>query len=88
VEGAQQARARGAYCVGIADTFLSPLARECNELFVASIESTSFAASYAAPIALLNAVLVTCAQYRRTQTLVIVKELAEEQRKGFRWYPA
>jgi DNA-binding MurR/RpiR family transcriptional regulator len=88
VEGAQQARARGAYCVGIADTFLSPLARECNELFVASIESTSFAASYAAPIALLNAVLVTCAQYRRTQTLVIVKELAEEQRKGFRWYTA
>jgi DNA-binding MurR/RpiR family transcriptional regulator len=88
VEGAQQARARGAYCVGIADTFLSPLARECNELFIASVESTSFAASYTAPIALLNAVLVTCAQYRRTQTLEIVKELAEEQRKGFRWYTA
>ncbi len=86
VEGAQQARARGAYCVGIADTFLSPLARECNELFVASIESTSFAASYTAPIALLNAVLATCAQYRRAQTLVMVKEIAEEQRKGFRWY--
>jgi RpiR family carbohydrate utilization transcriptional regulator len=88
VEGAQQARASGAYCVGIADTFLSPLARECNELFIASVESTSFAASYTAPIALLNAVLVTCAQYRRTQTLEIVKELAEEQRKGFRWYTA
>ena len=88
VEGAQQARARGAYCVGIADTFLSPLARECNELFVASIESTSFAASYTAPITLLNAILATCAQYRRAQTLVMVKELAEEQRKGFRWYTA
>jgi RpiR family carbohydrate utilization transcriptional regulator len=88
VEGAQQARARGAYCVGIADTFLSPLARECDELFIASIESTSFAASYTAPIALLNAILATCAQYRRAQTLVMVKELAEEQRKGFRWYSA
>jgi RpiR family carbohydrate utilization transcriptional regulator len=88
VEGAQQARARGAYCVGIADTFLSPLARECDELFIASIESTSFAASYTAPIALLNAILATCAQYRRAQTLVMVKELAEEQRKGFRWYTA
>jgi DNA-binding MurR/RpiR family transcriptional regulator len=88
VEGAQQARARGAYCVGIADTFLSPLSRECNELFIASVESTSFAASYTAPIALLNAVLATCAQYRRAQTLVMVKELAEEQRKGFRWYTA
>jgi RpiR family carbohydrate utilization transcriptional regulator len=88
VEGAQQARARGAYCVGIADTFLSPLARECDELFIASIESTSFAASYTAPIALLNAILATCAQYRRAQTLEMVKELAEEQRKGFRWYTA
>jgi DNA-binding MurR/RpiR family transcriptional regulator len=88
VEGVQQARARGAYCVGIADTFLSPLARECDELFIASIESTSFAASYTAPIALLNAILATCAQYRRAQTLVMVKELAEEQRKGFRWYTA
>jgi RpiR family carbohydrate utilization transcriptional regulator len=88
VEGAQQARARGAYCVGIADTFLSPLARECDELFIASIESTSFAASYTAPVALLNAILASCAQYRRAQTLVMVKELAEEQRKGFRWYTA
>ena len=33
VEGAEQARANGAYCVGIADTYLSPLARECNEIF-------------------------------------------------------
>jgi DNA-binding MurR/RpiR family transcriptional regulator len=88
VEGAQQARARGAYCVGIADTFLSPLARACDELFIASIESTSFAASYTAPIALLNAIVATCAQYRRAQTLAVVKELAEEQRKGFRWYTA
>ena len=36
VEGVQQARAHGAYCIGIADTYLSPLARECDELFVAS----------------------------------------------------
>ena len=45
VEGARQARAHGAYCVGISDTYLSPLARECHELFIASIESTSFGAS-------------------------------------------
>jgi RpiR family carbohydrate utilization transcriptional regulator len=88
IEGAQQAHEKGAYCVGIADTFLSPLARACDELFIASVESTSFAASYTAPIALLNAILATCAQYRRAQTLIMVKELAEEQRKGFRWYTA
>jgi RpiR family carbohydrate utilization transcriptional regulator len=86
VEGAQQARDRGAYCVGISDTYVSPLARECDEIFLASIESTSFNASYAAPIALLNAILAAVGQYRRTQTLALAKEIAEEQRKGVRWY--
>lgn len=86
VEGAQQARARGAYCVGIADTYLSPLARECDEIFLASVESTSFGASYVAPVALLNSLLAAVGQYRRSQTLAIVKEIAEEQRKGFRWH--
>jgi len=86
VEGAQQARVRGAYCVGISDTYVSPLARECDEIFLASIESTSFGASYAAPVALMNAILAAVGQYRRTQTLALAKELAEEQRKGVRWY--
>ena len=86
VEGAQQARLRGAYCVGISDTYISPLARESDEIFLASIESTSFGASYAAPVALMNAILAAVGQYRRTQTLALAKELAEEQRKGVRWY--
>jgi DNA-binding MurR/RpiR family transcriptional regulator len=72
--------------VGIADTYLSPLARECNEIFIASVETTSFGASYVAPIALLNSLLAAVGQYHRSQTLTIVKEIAEEQRKGFRWY--
>jgi RpiR family carbohydrate utilization transcriptional regulator len=86
IEGAQQAHARGAYCVGISDTYVSPLARECDEVFLASIESTSFAASYVAPVALINSLLAAVGQYRRSQTLAIVKEIAEEQRRGFRWY--
>lgn len=88
IEGAHRARACGAYCVGISDTYVSPLARECDEVFLASIESTSFGASYAAPVALLNAILAAVGQYRRSQTLALVKEIAEEQRKGFRWYNA
>lgn len=86
IEGAQQARARGAYCVGISDTYVSPLAHECDELFLASIETTSFGASYAAPIALLNAMVATVGQYRLTHTLALAMEIAEEQRKGVRWY--
>jgi len=88
IEGAHQARARGAYCVGISDTYVSPLARECDEVFLASIESTSFGASYAAPIVLINAILAAVGQYRRSQTLALAKEIAEEQRKGSRWYNA
>lgn len=86
VEGAQQARAHGAYCIGIADTYLSPLSRECHEVFLASIESRSFGASYVAPVALVNAIVSTCGQYRRPKTLALVKQAAEEQRRGFRWY--
>jgi RpiR family carbohydrate utilization transcriptional regulator len=86
VEGVHLAHGRNAYCVGIADTYVSPLARECDEVFLASVESTSFGASYAAPVALVNAILAACGQYHRPQTLAILKEIAEEQRKGFRWY--
>lgn len=85
VEGVQQARARAAYCVGISDTYISPLARECDEFFVAFTESTSFAASYVAPVALIDAILAACAQYRRPHTLALLEEIAEEQRKGSRW---
>jgi RpiR family carbohydrate utilization transcriptional regulator len=86
VEGVRSAHARNAYCVGITDTYVSPLARECDEVFLASVESTSFGASYAAPVALVNAILAACGQYRRPQTMAILKEIVEEQRKGFRWY--
>ncbi len=86
VEGAQQARAHGAYCIGIADTYLSPLARVCNEVFLASIDAASFGMSFTAPIALLDAIIASCGQYRRPLTLAVAEEIAEEQRKGFRWY--
>jgi DNA-binding MurR/RpiR family transcriptional regulator len=86
VEGAQLAHRHGAYCVGITDNYLSPLAATCQEVFLASIESTSFTASYAAPIALLNALLATCGEYRREETLKIARELSEDQRLGSRWF--
>lgn len=86
VEGAQQARDSGAHCVAITDTYLSPLARICQETLLATVESTTFGASYAAPIALLNAVLAACGQYKHAQTMAVVKEISEEQRRGSRWH--
>ena len=86
VEGTQQARLHGAYCVGITDTYVSPLASTCHEVFIASVESVYFGASYTAPIALANAILTAVGEFRRARTMAIVRELAEEQRKGSRWY--
>jgi RpiR family carbohydrate utilization transcriptional regulator len=85
VEGAEQARLRGAYCVGIADTYISPLARHCHELLLASIDSLSFGASYTAPMALANVILTAVGEHKRPRTMQIVRELAEEQRTGSRW---
>ena len=86
VEGVQEARAKGAYCVGIADTYVSPLARHCHELFLASIDSVYFGASYTAPIALANSMLTAIGEFRRSRTMEIVRELDEEQRQGSRWF--
>ena len=86
VEGLRQARANGAYCVGIADTLISPIARFAHECFIASVETPSFGASYTAPMCLLNSILTACAHYDSRRNLNLLKKAAEEQRTGFRWY--
>lgn len=86
VEGVQDARVKGAYCIGIADTCVSPLARHCHEIFLASIDSVYFGASYTAPIALANSMLTAIGESRRSRTMQIVRELDEEQRRGSRWF--
>ncbi len=86
VEGFQQAREKGAYCVGLTDTLMSPIGRLAHEAFLASIESPSFSSSYVAPMALLNTILVACANYRRGRAIALLKEAEKEQRTGFRWY--
>jgi DNA-binding MurR/RpiR family transcriptional regulator len=82
VEGVHSAHERGAYCVGIADTYVSPLARECDEVFLASVESTSFGASYAAPTALVNAILAALGQYRRPQTMASLRKFPKSSAKA------
>ena len=86
VEGLRQGRSRGAYSVGITDSSISPVARYACEYFVAPTEGPFFAGSYVAAMALLNALLVACSNYRRTRTLAILREAEKEQRTGFRWY--
>lgn len=37
-------------------------------------------------MALFNVIVVTCANYHRSRTLTLMKQLEQEQRHGFRWY--
>jgi DNA-binding MurR/RpiR family transcriptional regulator len=86
VEGVQRARRGGAYCIGITDTYLSPITRHADEFFLASVEARSFGASYVAPLALINAILVACASHKRARTLTLLRQVEEEQKHGFRWF--
>jgi RpiR family carbohydrate utilization transcriptional regulator len=86
VEGLQQAKSNGAYCVGITDTLISPIARFAHESFIASVDTPSFGASYAAPMCLVNGILTACAYLHGRKTIDLLKKAAEEQRHGFRWY--
>ncbi|HEX4019722.1 MAG TPA: MurR/RpiR family transcriptional regulator [Acidobacteriaceae bacterium] len=86
VEGMQRAKRAGAYCVGITDTYLSPIAQQADEFFLASVETHSFGASYVAPLALINAILTGCANCNRTRTLKVLRQAEDEQKRGFRWF--
>ncbi len=88
VEAMQRARSNGAYCIGITGTYVSPIARLADEFFVAPVESNSFIDSYVAPMSLANLILVACANFDRESSLSLLREAANEQRQGFRWYEA
>lgn len=85
VEGLQRARDNGAFCVGITDTFVSPIARFANVSFLTSVEAP-FSNSYVAPISFINILFTLCAHHRRARTLTILKKVDQEQRHGYRWY--
>lgn len=86
VEGFEKAREKGAYCVAVSDTLLSPLARLAHVCLLAAVEMPSFGVSYVAPMALLNALAADCANVHRSQTLKLLREVDAEQRSGSRWY--
>jgi RpiR family transcriptional regulator, carbohydrate utilization regulator len=86
VEGLKYAKANGTYCVGVSDSFLSPLASLADQFFVTSTEHLSYADSYVAGMAFINAVLVACANVHRRRSVLLLKRVAQEQRSGFRWY--
>jgi RpiR family transcriptional regulator, carbohydrate utilization regulator len=86
IEGIERAKKNGAYCVGITDSTLSPLARFSDELLIVPINSLSFAASYVAPLALIDLITASVGSLRRSQVVSRLKEADQEQKHGYRWY--
>jgi RpiR family carbohydrate utilization transcriptional regulator len=86
IEGIERAKENGAYCVGITDSTLSPLARFANELIIVPIHSLSFAASYVAPLAVIDLITASVGSLRRKKVVDRLKEADHEQKHGYRWY--
>lgn len=86
IEGMEKAHAHGAHCVGITDSHLSPIVRFSDSYFVVPVTSLSFAASYVAPIALIDLITAAAGNLKRDRIMARLKEADEEQRHGYRWY--
>ena len=92
---------RGVTCEGAgvgsraSEAFLRPhvvsalqdcLARFSDELVIVPINSLSFAASYVAPIALIDLITAGVGSLRREQVVGRLREADFEQKHGYRWY--
>jgi RpiR family transcriptional regulator, carbohydrate utilization regulator len=86
VEGLKEATSKGAFCVGITDTLVSPLVRFSDECLFTSVATHHFGDSYVAPIALMNVLLAACANYRRDHTLRLMREAEQDEQRGYRWF--
>jgi len=86
VETVQRASKKGVPTFGITDSDTTPLAHNCDIHLVAAAASPSFLSSYAAPMALINVILVACAHLNPKRSLSQLKPTDKEYLSGSRWY--
>lgn len=86
VESVLRARERGVPTYGVTDGDTTPIAMHCDAYLVAPTGSPSFAGSYVAPMALINAIIVASAHLRPKRSLDMLGRTEEEYRSGERWY--
>lgn len=86
VDAVLRARQGGVPTFGITDSDKSPIARFCDSHWIASIANPSFNASYVAPVAAINALLVACAHLQQDRSLAWMREKEKELKSGNRWY--
>lgn len=86
VDAVLRARKGSVRTFGITDSNKSPIARFCDSHWIASIANPSFNASYVAPVAAINALLVACAHLQQERSLAWMREKEKELKSGNRWY--
>jgi DNA-binding MurR/RpiR family transcriptional regulator len=86
VDAVLRAHKNGIPTFGITDSDRSPIARFCDSHWIASIANPSFNASYVAPVAAIDALLVACAHLQQERSLAWMKEKEKELKSGNRWY--
>ncbi len=86
VDSVLRAREKGAFTHGITDSDKTPIARFCDSFCIASIANHSFHGSYVAPLAAIDALLVSCAHLQPQRSLTVLKHKEQEFRSGTRWY--
>ena len=86
VEAVIHARENGVPTFGITDSPVTPIARHCNGHLIASIGGPLYTGSYAAPVALINAIIMACSQIRPNRSLARLRQSEEEYFAGDRFY--
>jgi DNA-binding MurR/RpiR family transcriptional regulator len=86
VDSVLRARGKSVFTFGITDSEKTPIARFCNSFLVASIATHSFHGSYVAPLAAIDALLVSCAHLQPQRSLTVLRHKDQEFRSGTRWY--
>ncbi len=86
VESVLRARERGVPTFGITDGNSTPIAMNCDGHLIAPISSPSFTGSYAAPMALINAIIHACAHLQPKRALAMLGRTEAQDPLGERWY--
>jgi DNA-binding MurR/RpiR family transcriptional regulator len=86
VDAARLAHSHGVPTFGITDSGDGPLGRHCDRYLSVSIESSSIAGSYVAPIAALNAIIVACTHLSPKRSLAALRNTREDYLSGPRWF--
>jgi len=86
VEAMIAARRQGVPTLGITNADTTPVARHSDLYLVVSTAASIYSGSYAAPMALINAILEACSQLHPKRTLAQLRKAEKTFTSRARWY--